>query len=177
MAVALLSYVVPTLLEGNGYLSVYITGILLGNSQLENKKALVNFFDGATGLMQMLLFFLLGLLSFPSQLPAIAPTALAVALFLTFVARPAVVFLLMAPFRSSPRQMALVAWSGMRGAASIVFSILAITRHQSGPLPHCLLHRPLFHPGPGHPYPRGGQKAEHDRPGGQRLENLHRLHR
>ena len=29
-------------------------------------------------------FFLLGLLSFPSQLPAIAPTALAVALFLTF---------------------------------------------------------------------------------------------
>lgn len=48
-------------------------------------------------------------------------------LFLTFVARPAVVFLLMAPFRSSPRQMALVAWSGMRGAASIVFSILAIT--------------------------------------------------
>lgn len=127
VAVALLSYVVPTLLEGNGYLSVYITGILLGNSQLENKKALVNFFDGATGLMQMLLFFLLGLLSFPSQLPAIAPTALAVALFLTFVARPAVVFLLMAPFRSSPRQMALVAWSGMRGAASIVFSILAIT--------------------------------------------------
>ena len=120
-------YVVPTLLEGNGYLSVYITGILLGNSQLENKKALVNFFDGATGLMQMLLFFLLGLLSFPSQLPAIAPTALAVVLFLTFVARPAVVFLLMAPFRSSPRQMALVAWSGMRGAASIVFSILAIT--------------------------------------------------
>ena len=127
VAVALLSYVVPTLLEGNGYLSVYITGILLGNSQLENKKALVNFFDGATGLMQMLLFFLLGLLSFPSQLPAIAPTALAVVLFLTFVARPAVVFLLMAPFRSSPRQMALVAWSGMRGAASIVFSILAIT--------------------------------------------------
>ena len=127
VAVALLSYVVPTLLEGNGYLSVYITGILLGNSQLENKKALVNFFDGATGLMQMLLFFLLGLLSFPSQLPAIAPTALAVVLFLTFVARPAVVFLLMAPFRSSPRQTALVAWSGMRGAASIVFSILAIT--------------------------------------------------
>lgn len=180
MAVALLSYVVPTLLEGNGYLSVYITGILLGNSQLENKKALLNFFDGATGLMQMLLFFLLGLLSFPSQLPAIAPTALAVVLFLTFVARPAVVFLLMAPFRSSPRQMALVAWSGMRGAASIVFSILAISSPAVTNLDlyHIVFFIcPLFHPGPGHPYPRGGQKAEHDRPGGQRLENLHRLHR
>ena len=74
MAVALLSYVVPTLLEGNGYLSVYITGILLGNSQLENKKALVNFFDGATGLMQMLLFFLLGLLSLsPPSCPPSPP--------------------------------------------------------------------------------------------------------
>lgn len=127
VAVALLSYAAPTLLGGNGYLSVYLTGILLGNSKLANKQALVNFFDGATGLMQMFLFFLLGLLSFPSQLPAIAPTALAVALFLTFVARPAAVFLLMAPFHSSFRQMLLVSWSGLRGAASIVFSILAIT--------------------------------------------------
>ena len=87
----------------------------------------MSFFDGVTGLMQMVLFFLLGLLAFPSQLPSIAPTALAVALFLTFVARPVVVLLLMAPFRSSLGQILLVAWSGMRGAASIVFSILAIT--------------------------------------------------
>ena len=127
VAVALLSYVLPTLLGGNGYLSVYLTGILLGNSPLRNKQGLVSFFDGVTGLMQMVLFFLLGLLAFPSQLPSIAPTALAVALFLTFVARPVVVFLLMAPFRSSLGQILLVAWSGMRGAASIVFSILVIT--------------------------------------------------
>ena len=127
VAVALLSYVLPTLLGGNGYLSVYLTGILLGNSPLRNKQGLVSFFDGVTGLMQMVLFFLLGLLAFPSQLPSIAPTALAVALFLTFVARPVVVLLLMAPFRSSLGQILLVAWSGMRGAASIVFSILAIT--------------------------------------------------
>ena len=127
VAVALLSYVLPTLLGGNGYLSVYLTGILLGNSPLRNKQGLVSFFDGVTGLMQMVLFFLLGLLAFPSQLPSIAPTALAVALFLTFVARPVVVFLLMTPFRSSLGQILLVAWSGMRGAASIVFSILVIT--------------------------------------------------
>ena len=67
VAVALLSYAAPSMLGGNGYLSVYLTGILLGNSKLANKQALVNFFDGATGLMQMFLFFLLGLLSFPSQ--------------------------------------------------------------------------------------------------------------
>ena len=127
VSAALFSYVVPTLVGGNGYLSVYLTGILLGNSPIQHKQGLVGFFDGLTGLMQMLLFFLLGLLAFPAQLPSIAPTALAVALFLTFVARPLVVFALMAPFRSSLGQMLLVAWSGMRGAASIVFSILAIT--------------------------------------------------
>lgn len=127
VAVALISYAAPTLLGGNGYLSVYLTGILLGNHPIQNKQALVNFFDGATGLMQMVLFFLLGLLSFPSQLPAVIPTALATALFLTFVARPLAVGLILGPFRSTLRQIALVSWSGLRGAASIVFSILAIT--------------------------------------------------
>ncbi len=126
-AVALLSYAAPTILGGNGYLSVYITGIVLGNYPIGNKRALVDFFDGATSLMQMVLFFLLGLLAFPSQLPAVAMTGLAVALFLTFVARPLAVTLLLKPFGSSWPQIALVSWSGMRGAASIVFSILAVT--------------------------------------------------
>ena len=53
----------------NGYLAAYLCGIILGNSNINNKKALVNFFDGITGLMQMLLFFILGLLSNPSMLP------------------------------------------------------------------------------------------------------------
>ena len=73
----------------------------------------------------MVLFFLLGLLAFPSQLPRIAPRALLIALFLTFVARPAVVALLLTPFRAPLRQQLLVSWSGLRGAASIVFAIMA----------------------------------------------------
>lgn len=126
VAVALISYAAPSLAGGNGYLSAYITGIILGNSRLNNKRALVNFFDGATGLMQMVLFFLLGLLAFPSQLPHIALTALAVALFLTFVARPLAVFALLSPFKSKLNQQLLVSWAGMRGAASIVFAIMAV---------------------------------------------------
>ncbi len=126
VAVALLSYVLPTLLGGNGYLSVYITGIILGNKKLYNKKSLVHFFDGVTGLMQMILFFILGLLSFPSSLPSVALIALAIAVFLTFVARPVAVFLLSLPFRCSINKLLVVSWSGMRGAASIVFAILTV---------------------------------------------------
>ncbi len=126
-AVALLSYAIPTMIGGNGYLCVYIAGIILGNSKLKNKKALVHFFDGLTGLMQMLIFFLLGLLSFPAQMFSSIGPAVAIALFLTFVARPLAVMLLLAPFKCSFAQQMLVAWSGLRGAASIVFAIIAYT--------------------------------------------------
>lgn len=125
-SMALASYAVASVFGGNGYLSAYIAGIILGNQPLKNKKSLVPFFDGITGLMQMLIFFLLGLLSFPSQLPKIFPGGLAIALFLTFVARPLAVFAILTPFRCSVNQMILVSWAGLRGAASIVFSIMAI---------------------------------------------------
>lgn len=128
VAVAMLAYALPAAIGGNGYLSVYITGILLGNQRIGNKAALVNFFDGITALMQMLLFFLLGLLATPSQLPLVAGTAALVALFLTFVARPVAVFAIMSPFRCPLNQKILVSWSGMRGAASIVFAIMVIMK-------------------------------------------------
>lgn len=127
--VALLSFAISAALGGNGYLSVYITGILLGNNSFGNKRSLVHFFDGLTGLMQMLIFFLLGLLSFPSKLLGVAGIGLAIALFLTFVARPLAVHLLMLPFKSPLRQTALVSFCGMRGAASIVFAIVAVNQH------------------------------------------------
>ena len=125
LAIAVLAYAAPSAVGGNGYLSAYIAGIMLGNSKFKNKTALVNFFDGLTGLMQMLIFFLLGLLSFPSRLPSVLLPSLAIAGFLTFVARPVAVFALLGPFGSKLRQMLLVSWSGLRGAASIVFVIMA----------------------------------------------------
>ncbi len=125
LGIAVFAYAMPTVLGGNGYLSTYIVGIVLGNSSIKYKKRLVHFFDGITGLMQMLIFFLLGLLSFPSRLPRIALPALAIALFITFVARPIVTAFILTPFKGKLGQQALVAWSGLRGAASIVFAIMA----------------------------------------------------
>lgn len=123
----LLSYAIPTAIGGNGYLSAYLFGIFLGNRKQKANKALIHFFDGITGLMQMLLFFLLGLLSFPSKMPEIFGIGLAIAAFLTFVARPLAVFLLLGPFRSKINQQLFVSAAGLRGAASIVFAIMAVT--------------------------------------------------
>lgn len=124
-SMALVSYAGASMINGNGYLAAYIAGIILGNTPLHHKKSLVHFFDGITGLMQMLIFFLLGLLAYPSQLPKILPIALVIAVFLTFVARPVSVFAILMPFCCPVKQQLLVSWAGLRGAASIVFAIMA----------------------------------------------------
>lgn len=124
--VAILSYAGAGAIGGNGYLSAYITGLIMGNSRIRDKKNLVHFFDGTTSLMQMVIFFLLGLLSSPSKLPGVALPAILIFLFLTFVARPIAVFTILAPFKSRMKQMALVSFAGLRGAASIVFAIMAV---------------------------------------------------
>ncbi len=125
LAVAVLSYALPSLIGGNGYLSAYLVGIILGNNPIKNKKSLVSFFDGITGLMQIIIFFLLGLLAYPSRMQPFLVPALIIALFLSFVARPLAVFLLLTPLRCPIRQQLLVSWVGLRGASSIVFAIMA----------------------------------------------------
>ena len=126
-AVAVASYAVPSLIGGNGYLSAYIVGIILGNEEFSRKKSTVSFFDGITGLAQMLIFFLLGLLARPTLLHKAVLPALAIFLFMTLAARPAAVFSILAPFRKySVRMQTLISFVGLRGVASIVFAIMAM---------------------------------------------------
>lgn len=138
----LLSYALAAGLKGNGYLAVYLAGIVIGNQPLPNKTESIRFFHSLTSLMQMLLFFLLGLLAFPSRLPQVAVPALLVALFLTFAARPAAVFLLLKPLHCPRNQRFFLSFAGMRGAASIAFSIMAIS--QGGTLSYDLYHIVFF---------------------------------
>lgn len=125
VSVSILSYALPSMIGGNGYLSCYLVGIIMGNSKIHNKKVQVHFFDGITGLMQILIFFLLGLLSSPSQMPSIIIPAVLIALALTLVIRPLSVFLIGIPFKAPVNQSALISFSGLRGATSIVFAIIA----------------------------------------------------
>ena len=112
--------------DGTAYLSVYLLGILIGNSPIKNKSVLIPFFDGITGLAQIFLFFVLGLLAFPHKFPAILLPSLAIVFFLTILARPIAVFLILKPLKSSLSQCLLVSWAGLRGAASIVFATTVI---------------------------------------------------
>ena len=124
ISLVLFAYAGPVLIGGNGYVSVYLLGIIVGNKKFKNKISMIHFFDGVNHLAQILIFFLLGLLVFPSSLVPIMGKAFLIFVGLTFIARPLTVALLLTPQKSSWRQQLLVSFSGLRGAASIVFAIM-----------------------------------------------------
>lgn len=126
IAMVLICYALTSVLNGNAYLSIYLFGIFIGNYKIKNKHIMIHFFDGVTSLSQILIFFLIGLLSFPHQMHEIIPTAFAIVIFLTVIARPVAVFVLMLPAKCSIRQCGLISWAGLRGASSSVFAIMAV---------------------------------------------------
>ena len=87
---------------------------------------MVHFYETLTKMAQVLIFFLLGLLVTPSELPEVIIPAILIMIFLTFVARPLSISVLLGMFRSPLRQMTVVSWAGLRGVASIVFAIYAV---------------------------------------------------
>ncbi len=125
IAAALLAYALPTLISGNGYLSVYIAGIIIGNAKIEGKREAVLLLDGVTGLCQIAVFFLLGLLSTPSQFIESFVPAVLVFLCLTFISRPIAVLIFGG--KSPLNDRAFICLAGLRGASSIVFAIMAVT--------------------------------------------------
>ena len=126
IAMVLGCYAITSIIGGNAYLSVYLCGIIIGNSKIPYKKTLIPFFDGVTSLAQILIFFLLGLLTFPKQMVSFAPKALVIVVILTLIVRPIAVALLMLPVKCSKEQIGLISWAGLRGASSSVFAIMAV---------------------------------------------------
>ena len=126
-AIAILSYAISEYFGGNGFLSVYMAGIIIGNSKIPHKKSLYHFFDGVSWIMQIALFFILGLLSFPSKLPEVLGISIVISLFMMFVARPLATFIILDRFDYSNKEKVFISWVGLRGAASIAFAIFSVT--------------------------------------------------
>ncbi len=126
-----LIYSVSAHLQGNGYLAVYIAGLIVGNKRLHYKKNIMGFFDGFTWLWQLVIFLSLGLLVTPSHLVDIALPAILIGLFLIFFGRPIATHLTLLPLASDLRMRArhYIAWIGLRGAAPIIFATYPLMTH------------------------------------------------
>ena len=136
--ILLLSFVfftfsVTDLMKGNGYLAVYIAGMMVGNNKIMHRKEIYTFMDGLTWLFQIIMFLCLGLLVNPHEMLDIVVIGLLIGLFMIVVARPVSVFACLLPFRNlSGRARLFVSWVGLRGAVPIIFATYPVLAHVEG---------------------------------------------
>lgn len=122
IAIMFFSFSFANFIKGNGFLSVYITALILGNSKFIHKNSILKTFDGFSWLMQIVLFLTLGLLVFPSHILPIIGVGSLLSFFLIFIARPVSVFLCLAFFKTKLKSKLFISWVGLRGAVPIVFA-------------------------------------------------------
>lgn len=123
LATAFFTFAATTLCKGNGYLAVYIAGLIVGNAKIVHKKSMGTFFDGFAWLWQIVMFLTLGLLVNPHELLPVASIGLAVGFFMIIIARPVSVFLCLLPFKNFDLKGKLyISWVGLRGAVPIIFA-------------------------------------------------------
>lgn len=125
-ALALFTYAISDVIKGNGFLSVYIAGVILGNSAFMHKRSISRFFDGLAWLMQIVMFVALGLLVYPTQIVPVVGIGVLTSVVLMFVSRPVGVFLSLIPFKLTFRDRVFISWVGLRGAVPIVLATFPI---------------------------------------------------
>ena len=132
LAFIFFSFAFTDLIKGNGYLAVYLSGLVIGNHKLQQKRPLTVFFDGFTWLMQIVMFLTLGLFVNSDELlePRVLILGGLVGAFMILVARPLTVFTCLLPFRKFTTKARLyVSWVGLRGAVPILFAIYPLMAH------------------------------------------------
>ena len=135
LASVFLTFSFTSLLQGNGYLAVYIAGLVVGNNKLVHKRTMTTFFDSFTWLCQVIMFLTLGLLVDVEELlqPDVVILGCLVGAFMILVARPVSVFACLAPFRKfSTKARLYISWVGLRGAVPIIFATYPVVEHIEG---------------------------------------------
>ena len=133
---AIFIFSVTYFLKGNGFLAVYVAGLVIGNSKFIHKRSTMTFFDGLAWLFQLTMFLMLGLLVNPHELVDIIVPGLIISLSTILITRPVAVALTLLPFKKMPvRDKAYVSLVGLRGAVPIIFAIIPLAEN----IPHARL--------------------------------------
>lgn len=127
LAIGGVAYGLASSVGASGFIAIYLAGLLIGGLVPRHRRSVLGFHEAMANAAEVGLFLLLGLLVFPSRLPAVAVPALAVAAVLILVARPAAVALCSIGSRMPWREQAVVSWAGLRGAVPIVLATFPFT--------------------------------------------------
>jgi potassium/hydrogen antiporter len=132
LSLGFLAYGAATLLHGSGFLAVYLAGIVVGHGHMPMRASILRVHDATAWLGQIVMFLLLGLLVFPSELLPVAGVGLAIAVALAVVIRPVVVALCLLPFRYRWRESLYVGWTGLRGAVPVILATYPVLQVAPG---------------------------------------------
>jgi len=127
VAAAALSFGAADVIGGSGFLSVYLVGLAVGSTPSPYRRQLVAFHEGLAFLAQVVLFVMLGLLVFPSQLGSVAGPGVVLAILLVVAVRPASVWLATAMSDFTAHERLLLGWAGLRGAVPIVLATFVLS--------------------------------------------------
>ncbi len=123
LSIIFFTFAITDVIKGNGYLAVYIAGIIIGNNKIVCKKEITTFMDGMTTMVQMIMFLALGLLVNTKEMIGIIPVSLAIGAFMIIFGRPLSVFISLLPFRKTRiKAKSFISWVGLRGAVPIIFA-------------------------------------------------------
>lgn len=134
LAFVFFTFSITDLLNGNGYLAVYIAGIMVGNAKIMHSKAINTFMDGLTWLFQIIMFLCLGLLVNPHEMIEVACVALLIGIFMILIGRPLSIFLSLFPFgkKITFKSRLFLSWVGLRGAVPIIFATYPVVSNVPG---------------------------------------------
>ncbi len=133
LSIVFITFTLTDMLRGNGYLAVYIAGLVVGNCRLSYRREMSTFLNGLTWLLQIVLFITLGLLVNPSEMIGVCIVSLAIGVFMILVARPLSVFICLLPYKSMPvRAKVFLSWVGLRGAVPIIFATYPLIHNVEG---------------------------------------------
>ena len=134
LAFVLFTFSITNLLNGNGYLAVYIAGMMVGNHKIAYRKETNTFMDGLTWLFQIIMFLCLGLLVNPHEMLLVAAVALLIGAFMILIGRPLSIFLSLLPFGKSitTKSRLFISWVGLRGAVPIIFATYPVVANVPG---------------------------------------------
>ncbi len=122
LSMILIVFTFTDMLQGNGYLAVYVAGLVAGNKRMSYRRETKTFMQGITWLLQIVMFLTLGLLVNPSEMLNVWIVAVAIGLFMIFVSRPVAVFVCLQPFKVPAKAKLFLSWVGLRGAVPIIFA-------------------------------------------------------
>ncbi|MCL2101768.1 MAG: potassium/proton antiporter [Fibromonadales bacterium] len=130
LCTSLFAYGFSEILNASGMLAAFTAGIVMGNKQFVHKQGVYHFSSAVSTIANILLFVLLGVLVLPSSWLGNSEflngklflNGILLFLFLSFVARPAAIFLGTIGMKIPFKERLFISWAGLRGAVPITLA-------------------------------------------------------